>query len=464
MERESFGSRLGFILLSAGCAIGIGNVWKFPYLAGSMGGGAFVLLYLIFLVVLGIPLMTMEFAVGRASRKSGVNAFQQLQKPGQKWHINGVLGLAGCYIMLMMYTVVGGWMLHYCWLFASGQLAGLDAAGIGGMFDSMLASTPVQLFWAAVTVVFAFVACWLGLQNGVETISKWLMLILLGLIVVLAGYAMTLDGAGAGLAFYLVPSMEKVNAAGGLASVATAAMNQCFFSLSIGIGAMTIFGSYQDKKRALGGEAIRIGLLDTFVAISAGLIIFPSCFTYGVQPDAGPRLVFLTLPNVFNAMPGGRVWGALFFLFMSFAALTTILAVFENLVASCMELFGWQRQKSALINLVIVAVSSLPCILGFSTWTGFTPFGPGTGVMDLEDFIVNNLLLPIGCLLYVLFCTHKKGWGFDNYLEETNTGAGFKIPRAVQLWLSYGVPVLILILLLSGLWDKAKAVMAMFAA
>lgn len=460
MERESFKSRLGFILISAGCAIGIGNVWKFPYLAGSMGGGAFVLLYLLFLVLMGIPLMTMEFAVGRASRKSGVNAFQKLQKPGQKWHINGVLGLAGCYIMLMMYTVVGGWMLHYCWLFATGSFTGLDSAGVSGMFAGMLASTPTQMFWAIVTVVFAFVACWMGLQKGVETVSKWLMLALLALIIVLAGYAMTLDGAGEGLAFYLVPSMEKVQAAGGLLSVATAAMNQCFFSLSIGIGAMTIFGSYLGKDNTLGGEAVRIGLLDTFVAIMAGLIIFPSCFTYGVQPNAGPSLVFLTLPNVFNAMPGGRVWGALFFLFMAFAALTTILAVFENLVASCMELFGWQRKKSALFNFIFVSIASLPCVLGFSTWTGFTPFGPGTTVMDLEDFIVNNLLLPIGCLLYVLFCTHKRGWGFDNYLEETNTGSGIKFPRWMRLWLSYGVPVLILFLLVSGLWDKAKVLMA----
>ena len=461
MERENFKSRLGFILISAGCAIGIGNVWKFPYLAGSMGGGAFVLLYLIFLVVLGIPLMTMEFAVGRASRKSGVNAFQQLQQPGQKWHINGLLGLAGCYIMLMMYTVVGGWMLHYCWLFASGQFVGLDTAGVAAVFGSMLASTPIQLFWAIVTVVFSFAACWMGLQKGVETISKWMMLALLVLILVLVGYALTLDGAAEGLMFYLVPSMEKVQAAGGLLTVATAAMNQCFFSLSIGIGAMTIFGSYQDKAHSLGGEAIRIGLLDTCVALSAGLIIFPSCFTYGVKPDAGPPLVFQTLPNVFNAMPGGRVWGALFFLFMACAALTTILAVFENLVASCMDIFGWQRQKSAVINFLVVSVTSLPCILGFSTWTEFTPFGPGTGVMDVEDFLVNNLLLPIGCLLYVLFCTHKKGWGFDNYLEETNTGSGFKMPRAMRLWLSCGVPVLILFLLLSGLWDKAKAAMAM---
>lgn len=461
MERESFKSRLGFILISAGCAIGIGNVWKFPYLAGSMGGGAFVLLYLLFLVVLGIPLMTMEFAVGRASRKSGAQAFQQLQQPGQKWHINGWLGLAGCYIMLMMYTVVAGWMMNYCWLFASGRFDGLDAAGSANLFGGMLASTPTQMFWVVVTVLFCFVACRMGLQNGVEKISKWMMLTLLVLILALAGYSLTLPGAAEGLAFYLLPSAEKVQAAGGIVSVATAAMNQCFFSLSIGIGAMTIFGSYQDKTHTLGGEAIRIGLLDTFVALTAGLIIFPACFTYGIQPDAGAPLVFLTLPSVFVEMAGGRVLGALFFLFMSFAALTTVLAVFENLVASCMDIFGWTRKRSALLNFLFVTVTSLPCALGFNHWSGFTPFGPGTNVLDLEDFIVNNLLLPLGCLLYVLFCTHKKGWGFDKYLEETNEGSGFKMPRAMQLWLAYGVPVLILVLLLSGLMDKVKAVLAM---
>jgi len=460
MERESFGSRLGFILISAGCAIGIGNVWKFPYLTGSMGGGAFVLLYLIFLVILGIPLMTMEFAVGRASRKSGVQAFQQLQKPGQKWHINGWLGLAGCYIMLMMYTTVAGWILHYCWLFATGGFAGKDTAGVGQVFAGLQASTPVQMFWVTVTVLFAFAACWLGLQKGVEQVSKWMMLALLGLIVVLAVYCLTLDGAAKGLAFYLVPSAEKVQAAGGWLSVATAAMNQCFFSLSIGISAMTIFGSYLDKTNTLGGEAVRIGLLDTFVALMAGLIIFPACFTFGVEPGAGPSLVFLTLPNVFNAMAGGRVWGALFFLFMSFAALSTVLAVFENLVASCMDSFGWQRKKSALINFVIVTLTSIPCVLGYSVWSDFNPFGPGTNVLDLEDFIVNNLLLPIGCLLYVLFCTHKKGWGFDRYLEETNTGSGIQMPRAMRLWLAYGVPVLILFLLASGLWNKVKPLLA----
>lgn len=459
MERESFKSRLGFILISAGCAIGIGNVWKFPYLCGSMGGGAFVLLYLLFLVVLGVPIMTMEFAVGRASRKSCTQAFQQLQQPGQKWHVTGYLGLVGCYVLLMMYTNVAGWMLHYCYLFATGGFAGLDAAGVNATFGGMLASTPIQMFWVVVVVLCGFAACWLGLQKGVERISKWMMLVLLVLIVVLAVYCLTLDGAGAGLSFYLVPSAEKIEAAGGLLSVATAAMNQCFFSLSIGISAMTIFGSYLDKSHTLGGEALRIGLLDTFVAITAGLIIFPACFTFGIEPGSGPSLVFITLPNVFNSMSGGRLWGSLFFLFMSFAALSTVLAVFENLVASCMDSFGWQRKKSALINLVIVVLTSIPCVLGYSVWTGFTPLGAGSSVLDLEDFVVNNLLLPIGCLLYVLFCTRKSGWGFDNYLAEANTGAGLKLPRWMKLWISYGVPVLILFLLVSGVWGTVQKVL-----
>ena len=453
-NRESFQSRLGFILISAGCAIGIGNVWKFPYMVGQNGGGMFVLFYLLFLISVGVPIMTMEFAVGRASRKSSVQAFRILEPAGTRWHWSGYLGMAGNYILMFFYTTVSGWMLYYFYLFCTGRFsAGMDGAAVSSVFSDMLASPGTMLFWMLLVVVMGIAVCSLGLENGVERITKWMMLALLVLIVILAVHCLTLPGAGAGLKFYLVPSLARVREVG-LFNVIVAAMNQSFFTLSIGIGSMAIFGSYLDKAHSLTGESIRIAALDTFVAIVAGLIIFPACVSFGVEPGSGPGLVFITLPNVFNAMAGGRVWGALFFLFLFFAALSTVIAVFENIIALGMDNFGWSRKKSSLLNFIVLAAGSIPCVLGFSLWAGFTPFGAGSNVLDLEDFLVSNLLLPGGSLVYLLFCVKKRGWGFENFLAETNTGKGIKMPRWVSLWLNYGLPLVVLFLLLYGLWAK----------
>ena len=453
-NRESFQSRLGFILISAGCAIGIGNVWKFPYMVGQNGGGMFVLFYLLFLISVGVPIMTMEFAVGRASRKSSVQAFRILEPAGTRWHWSGYLGMAGNYILMFFYTTVSGWMLYYFYLFCTGRFsAGMDGAAVSSVFSDMLASPGTMLFWMLLVVVMGIAVCSLGLENGVERITKWMMLALLVLIVILAVHCLTLPGAGAGLKFYLVPSLARVREVG-LFNVIVAAMNQSFFTLSIGIGSMAIFGSYLDKAHSLTGESIRIAALDTFVAIVAGLIIFPACFSFGVEPGSGPGLVFITLPNVFNAMAGGRVWGALFFLFLFFAALSTVIAVFENIIALGMDNFGWSRKKSSLLNFIVLAAGSIPCVLGFNLWAGFTPFGAGSNVLDLEDFLVSNLLLPGGSLVYLLFCVKKRGWGFENFLAETNTGKGIKMPRWVSLWLNYGLPLVVLFLLLYGLWAK----------
>ena len=453
-NRESFQSRLGFILISAGCAIGIGNVWKFPYMVGQNGGGMFVLFYLLFLISVGVPIMTMEFAVGRASRKSSVQAFRILEPAGTRWHWSGYLGMAGNYILMFFYTTVSGWMLYYFYLFCTGRFsAGMDGAAVSSVFSDMLASPGTMLFWMLLVVVMGIAVCSLGLENGVERITKWMMLALLVLLVILAVHCLTLPGAGAGLKFYLVPSLARVREVG-LFNVIVAAMNQSFFTLSIGIGSMAIFGSYLDKAHSLTGESIRIAALDTFVAIVAGLIIFPACFSFGVEPGSGPGLVFITLPNVFNAMAGGRVWGALFFLFLFFAALSTVIAVFENIIALGMDNFGWSRKKSSLLNFIVLAAGSIPCVLGFNLWAGFTPFGAGSNVLDLEDFLVSNLLLPGGSLVYLLFCVKKRGWGFENFLAETNTGKGIKMPRWVSLWLNYGLPLVVLFLLLYGLWAK----------
>ena len=453
-NRESFQSRLGFILISAGCAIGIGNVWKFPYMAGQFGGGMFVLFYLFFLVSVGVPIMTMEFAVGRASRKSSVQAFRILEPAGTRWHRNGWLGMAGNYLLMFFYTTVSGWMLYYFYLFCIGRFgAGMTTDAVSGVFSGMLADPKTMLFWMLLVVVMGIAVCSLGLVNGVERITKWMMLALLVLIVVLAVHCLTLPGAAEGLKFYLVPSMARVEKAG-LFNVIVGAMNQSFFTLSIGIGSMAIFGSYLDKAHSLTGESIRIAALDTFVAIVAGLIIFPACFSFGVEPGSGPSLVFITLPNVFNAMAGGRVWGALFFLFLFFAALSTVIAVFENIIALSMDNFGWSRKKSALLNFVILAACSVPCVLGFNVWSGFAPFGAGSNVLDLEDFLVSNLLLPGGSLIYLLFCVKKNGWGFENFLAETNTGAGIRMPRWVRIWMNFGLPLVVLFLLLYGLWAK----------
>ena len=449
MEREKLGSRMGFILLSAGCAIGIGNVWRFPYITGLYGGGVFVLFYLFFLITMGIPVMTMEFAVGRASRKSIIKSFTELEKPGQKWHLHGYLGMAGNYLLMMFYTTVAGWMLYYFYLMLTGKFVGKDLEQVGGMFQEMLGSPGVLTTVMAIIVVAGILICSMGLQNGVERITKVMMSLLLIIIVVLAVHSMMLEGGMEGLKFYLSPDWQRMKEVGVWETV-TAAMNQAFFTLSLGIGAMAIFGSYIDKKHTLLGESVNIAVLDTFVAIVSGLIIFPSCFAFGISPDMGPSLIFVTLPNVFNGMAGGRIWGTLFFIFMTFAAFSTILAVFENIISCGMDLFHWSRKKSCIINLAALFILSMPCVLGYNLWSAIQPLGEGSTILDLEDFAVSNVILPIGSLCYLLFCVSRMGWGFDKYQKEANTGEGLKVPGWIRIYATYILPVLLLILIILG--------------
>lgn len=449
MSRENFKSRLGFILVSAGCAIGIGNVWKFPYVAGENGGGVFVLFYLLFLLIMGVPVLTMEFAVGRASRQSTVKAYKALEKPGQKWHIHGWVGIIGCLLLMMYYTTVSGWMLGYFFKFASGTFEGMPSEQTAEVFSSMLADPKEMMLWMGLTVLIGLVVCSLGLQNGIERITKVMMTGLLALIVVLAVNSLTLDGAAEGLKFYLLPDFGRAME-NGIGNVLTAAMNQAFFTLSIGIASMEIFGSYMSKDNTLVSESIRICGLDTFVAVMSGLIIFPACFSFNVEPDAGPSLIFMTLPKVFANMAGGRLWGTLFFLFMSFASLSTVIAVFENLIASGIDNFGWSRKKSSLINGILFFVGSIPCVLGYNIWSDIKLIG-GRDILDSEDFIVSNLLLPAGALIYLFFCVTKWGWGFNKYIEEVNTGNGIKMSKKIKPYFQFVLPVLILIILISGL-------------
>ena len=450
MNRESFKSRLGFLLVSAGCAIGIGNVWRFPYVAGENGGGLFVLLYLVFLILMGLPVLTMELAVGRASRRSAVQAYQALEKPGSKWHIHGWFAILGCYLLMMYYTTVSGWMISYCVKFVTGTFrSGMSTADTSAVF-SFLLSSPLQMgFFMILTVVAGFLICSKGLQDGLEKLSKIMMIALLFLIIILAAHSLTLSGASEGLSFYLIPRFSTVQNVG-LGNVISAAMNQAFFTLSLGVAAMEIFGSYMSKDNTLAGEGIRICALDTFVAIMAGLIIFPACFSYGVEVNAGPQLIFITLPNVFVNMAGGRIWGSLFFLFMTFASFSTVIAVFENIMSFCMDMFGISRRKAALINCIIILIASLPCVLGYNLWSDLHLIG-GRDVLDSEDFLVSNLLLPLGSLVYLLFCVTRWGWGFDNYLEEANTGKGIKLGRFLKPYFQFILPVLILIILIQGL-------------
>lgn len=449
MKRESFQSRLGFLLVSAGCAIGIGNVWKFPYVAGQNGGGVFVLFYLLFLLIMGVPVLTMELAVGRASRKSAVLAYKALEPAGSKWHIHGWFCLLGCYLLMMYYTTVSGWMLGYFFKFVSGSLNGLQDSELDAAFGAMLSSPGEMIIFMGITVLLGFLVCSLGLRKGLERITKVMMLGLLALIVLLALHSLVLPGALEGVKFYLLPDFQRA-AEVGLGSVITAAMNQAFFTLSLGIAAMEIFGSYMSKSNTLASEAVRICGLDTFVALMAGLIIFPACFSFSVQPDAGPSLIFITLPKVFAHMAGGQFWGALFFLFMSFASFSTVIAVFENLLASCMDNLGWSRHKSVLVNLIFVFVASLPCVLGYNLWSNLHLIG-GRDVLDSEDFLVSNLLLPLGSLVYLLFCVSKWGWGYDKYLAEANTGEGLKMSHRFKYYFQFLLPVLILVILVQGL-------------
>lgn len=455
MERERLGSRLGFILLSAGCAIGIGNVWKFPYMVGQNGGGAFVLVYLICLVLIGVPVMTMEFAMGRASQKSSATMYRALEPAGSKWHLHGYITLAGCYLLMMFYTTVSAWMLQYFVDTARGVFVGVDKQGVEALFAGMQSDAGTLILYMLVVVLIGFGVCSFGVQKGLERITKIMMLALLGIMVILAINSIFMDGGKEGLSFYLLPDLGKMKEIG-IGNVIVSAMNQAFFTLSLGMGAMAIFGSYIGKERALMGEAVNVALLDTFVAFTSGLIIFPACFAFNVAPNSGPRLIFVTLPNIFNHMNGGRVWGSLFFVFMSFAALSTILAVFEQLLSCTMELFNWSRKKACIINGIALFVLSLPCILGFSVWKSFAPLGEGTNIMDLEDFLVSNIFLPIGSLLFVLFCTTRYGWGWKKFMEETNEGKGLKVAKWMRPYMTFVLPVIIVIIFLIGLWNFFK--------
>lgn len=452
MERERLGSRLGFILLSAGCAIGIGNVWKFPYIAGQYGGGIFVLIYLFFLLILGIPVMTMEFSLGRASQKSPARLYQQLAPKGSKWHFHGYLSVIGLYLLMMFYTTVTGWMLRYFFAMSNGSFEGLDATGVGNYFNNMLQDGSSMVIFMLIVVAVGFLVCSFGLKDGLERITKFMMIALLLIMLVLAVNSIFMSGGEEGLAFYLIPDFQKM-ADAGIINVIVAAMNQAFFTLSLGIGAMAIFGSYIGKERALMGEAVNVALLDTFVAFVSGLIIFPACFANGVQPDSGPSLIFITLPNIFNNMALGRLWGSLFFVFMSFASLSTIFAVFEGIIASTMDITGWSRKKTCLFNGIMLFILSLPCALGFNLLNGIQPFGDGSTIMDLEDFLVSNMILPIGSLIFVLFCVSKKGWGWKQFVDEANTGKGLKIKNYMRSYMTYVLPIIVTIVFVLGLYN-----------
>ena len=446
MEREKLGSRLGFILLSAGCAIGVGNVWKFPWMCGQYGGGAFVLIYLLFLVILGLPVMIMEFSLGRASQASPVKLYQKLEKPGQKWHLHGYGALVANFLLMMFYTSVTGWILHYFVKFVAGDMTGITNEASANLFGNMLSSPAITVGFMAIVVVLGFLILSFGLQKGVEKVTKYMMIALLFLMIVLAVNSFTLEGAAEGLSFYLKPDLTKING-----NVVVGAMNQAFFTLSLGIGSMAIFGSYIGKERSLLGESINVLVLDTFVAITAGLIIFPACFTFDVEPGAGPSLLFVAMAKVFNNMGGGRIWGSLFFLFMFFAAMSTVVAVFENILACVREITNWKRVKACIICGVAVLVLSVPCALGFNLWSGFVPFASGSSVLDLEDFLVSFCALPLGALCYVLFCVTKKGWGFDNFFNEANSGKGLKLKKWMRGYMTFVLPVVIIVIFIIGI-------------
>lgn len=453
MEREKLSSRLGFILLSAGCAIGIGNVYRFPYVTGQNGGAIFVLFYLFFLVIMGLPIMTMEFAVGRASRKSIIRSFHALEKPGQKWHIHGYLGMIGNYCLMMFYTVISSWMLYYFYLMITGKFNNTDTEQVRMIYEDMLSRPGIMTILMVVVVVLGFAICSVGLQKGVEKVSKFMMVALLLIMIVLAVNSVMMKGGEEGLAFYLKPDLNKLKEVG-VINVMVQAVNQASFTLSIGIGSMAIFGSYIDREHTLLKESINIAVLDTFVAITSGLIIFPACFAFGVNPDSGTGLLFVTLPNIFDEMAGGSIFGALFFVFMAFASFTTVIAVFENIISCGMDLWGWSRKKSSMINMGIMIILSIPCILGFNVWSGFKPFGEGSIILDLEDYVVSNVILPIGALVYLFFCVTKYGWGFDNYLAEANAGKGVKIPRWTRKYFQFILPIILIFLLIQGVFGK----------
>lgn len=454
-ERETFGTRLGFILVSVGCAVGLGNVWKFPYICGRNGGAFFILIYLIFLGILGFPIMVCEFSVGRGSRKSCATSFRELQPQGRKWHQFGYFGMVGNYLLMMFYTMVAGWMLCYCFRCLTGEFTdqALSVEQVTEKFEMMKGSTGTLLLWTIIVVFLAFGICSLGVKNGVEKITKVMMICLLTLIMVLAVHSVLLPGAMEGVKFYLVPDFEKVKEIG-IGNVIFDAMSQAFFTLSLGIGAMAIFGSYMDKERSLTGESITITVLDTFVALMAGLIIIPACFSFGIEPGAGPSLIFITLPNIFNQMAGGRIWATLFFLFMSFAALSTVTAVYENIISFAIDLWNVERKKAVGINIVAMMLLSLPCVLGFNLLSGIEPLGSGTNIMDMEDFLVSSNFLPLGAMVYLLFCTSKNGWGWENFIREANTGVGMKFPEKMRVYMTFVLPVIVIVIYLKGYWDN----------
>lgn len=445
LERETFSSRLGFILISAGCAIGLGNVWRFPYITGMYGGASFVLMYLVFLLVLGLPIMVAEFAVGRASQRSAATSFDVLEPKGTKWHLYKYGAIAGNVLLMMFYTTVSGWMIYYLYKMTVGGFVGLDADGVGAIFSGLLADPVTMTINMIITVLTGFGVCYLGVQKGVERITKNMMACLLVLIVVLAANSICLPNSAEGLKYYLYPDFSKITE-----EAIFAAMGQSFFTLSLGIGALAIFGSYIGKEQRLTGEAIYIMALDTFVAITSGLIIFPACMSFGINPGGGPGLLFITLPNVFNSMPGGQFWGSLFFLFMLFAALSTVIAVFENITTCVMELTGWERKKTIHYGIVAIILLSLPCVLGFNLWSAFQPLGKGTCVLDLEDFFVSNNLLPLGSLVYLAFCTSRYGWGWDNFIKEADTGKGLPFPKWIRGYVTYVLPCIVVFIFLMG--------------
>ena len=451
-EREKFGSRLGFILVSAGCAVGLGNVWKFPYICGQNGGAAFILIYLAFLVILGLPILICEFSIGRGSRKGISMAFEKLEPEGTSWHHFKWFSILGNYLLMMFYTMVGGWMLYYAYRSASGKLSGMNPEEIGGAFSGMLASPGVMVGWMILAILISFGVCILGLQRGIEKIIKVMMSILIILIIVLAVHSLVLPNAMEGVRFYLVPNLDAIRERG-IGPVVFDAMTHAFFTLSIGIGAMEIFGSYLKRERSIAGEAKNIVILDTFVALMAGFIIIPSCFAYNVEPDAGPSLLFITLPNIFNHMSGGRIWGTCFFVFMSFAALSTIIAVFENIISFYMDMGGWSRKKAVGFNIILVTLLSIPAVIGFNLLSGFQPMGAGSTVMDLEDFLVSYNILPLGSMIFVLFCVRKNGWGWDAFLREANDGEGMKLPNALRFYMSCLLPIIIIVVYLKGYYD-----------
>ena len=452
-KREKFSSRLGFILISAGCAVGLGNVWRCPYITGKYGGAAFVLIYLVFLVILGLPIMVMEFSVGRASQKSAARSFHVLEPKGSKWHFMAILAIAGNYLLMMFYTTVGGWMLAYVIKMIRGEFTGLTPDEVGGVFNGMLGQPGSMTFWMIVTVIIGFLVCSLGLQKGVERVTKFMMASLFVILIILCIRSVTLPGAAEGVRFYLIPDFHKITEYG-LFEVVFAAMGQAFFTLSLGIGAMAIFGSYIAKEHTLTGESIRICTLDTIVALLAGLIIFPACFAFQVNPGEGPGLVFVTLPNIFNQMAGGRIFGTLFFIFMSFAALSTIIAVFENILSFSIDLFGWTRKKAVAVNFVAILLLSLPCVFGFNIWSAIAPLGAGSTIQDLEDFIVSNNLLPLGSLGYLLFCTSRYGWGWKSFIKEADSGKGVKFPQWSRIYVSFILPAIVLFIFIMGYVQK----------